>query len=124
MEIDSTEDFLKKFDYNYQRKNNELIVEMDYSQKISIDFTNSKNVVITDKLVGWNFLTVIINMNIKNAILFNLIDGLIFSFVILFLDLKTGFFFFLGLIIWLLSWSSFYLSKAETLKRFLINWNN
>jgi hypothetical protein len=124
MEIESTEDFLKKFDYNYERNNKELIVEMAYSQKISIDYTNPEDVVITNQLMGWNFLTGIINMTIKNAVIFNLTGGLILSFLILFLDFKFGIFFLLGLMIWEVSWYTFYRSNADNLKRFLINWNH
>ena len=123
MKIDSTEDFLRKFDYNYQRNNDELIVEMDFSQKISIDFSNPEKVIITNKLIGWNFLTGIINMNIKNAALFNLISGLGLGFIFFFIDIKTGIFFLIALVIWVLSWYTFYLSKTDTLKHFLINWS-
>ncbi|ALJ06338.1 hypothetical protein APS56_14855 [Pseudalgibacter alginicilyticus] len=123
MEIDSTEDFLKKFDYNYQRNNNQLIIEMDFSQKISIDFSNPEKVKITNKVIGWNFLTGIINMTIKNAAIFNLISGLILGFIFFFIDIKTGIFFLIALVIWVLSWYTFYLSKTDTLKHFLINWS-
>lgn len=123
MEIENTEDFLRKFDYCYERHNNELIVEMDFSQSILIDFSNPKDIVITDKLIGWNFLTGIINMSIKNAVFFNLLFGSILSLMVAFIDLKTGIFIFVGVMIWAFSWSAFYFSKKQTLRRFLINWN-
>ena len=57
MEIDKTEELLKKFDYSFQRKNNELIIKMDFAQRMTIDFSDSEKIKIKDKLVGWNFLT-------------------------------------------------------------------
>jgi hypothetical protein len=124
MQLNKTEEFLKKFDYNYSRNNEELIVKMNFSHKIFINFSNPEKIIITDKLIGWNFLTGIINMNIKKAVLFNLFWGVILSFIIAFSDLKSGIFFFIALMIWVLLWFSFYISKSENLKQILIYWNN
>lgn len=124
MKLENAEDFLRKFDYNFERKDKELIIDMNFSQKVLVDFSNPEKVVMTNKLMGWNFLTGIINMNIKNAVLLNLISGLILSCMISFYDLKSGVFFFLGLMFWVLVWLAFYHSKFDNLKQFLIKWNN
>lgn len=42
MEIDKTEELLKKFDYDFKRENNEFIIKMDFSQRIIIDFSAPK----------------------------------------------------------------------------------
>ncbi len=123
MKLEKTEDFLKKFDYNYQRDSEELIVKMDFSHMIFINFSNPEKIVITDKLIGWNFLTGLLNMSVRNAILVNLIGGFILSFIIAFFDLKTGIVLFIVLLIWVSLWSSFYISKSENLKQILIYWN-
>ncbi|MFD1015715.1 hypothetical protein [Winogradskyella rapida] len=127
MGIDKTEELLKKFDYDFKRKNNELIIKMDFAQRMTIDFSDSEKIKIKDKLVGWNFLTGLIEMSIKNATLYNFIGVIIMTFLFVYLDLEYGglnlVFFFLAFIIWVLLWTIFYLVKAENLKRILISWN-
>jgi hypothetical protein len=127
MGIDKTEELLKRFDYRYERKNNELIIKMDFSQIMIIDFSDSEKIKIKDKLVGWNFLTGLIEMSIKNATLYNFIATMVITFLFVFLDYKSDklnlIFFFLAVIIWMLLWTIFYLVKAENLKRILISWN-
>jgi hypothetical protein len=127
MGIDKTEELLKRFDYRFERKNNELIIKMDFSQIMIIDFSDSEKIKIKDKLVEWNFLTGLIEMSIKNATLYNFIAAMVITFLFVFLDYKSDkinlMFFFLAVIIWLLLWKIFYLVKAENLKRILISWN-
>lgn len=127
MGIDKTEELLKKFDYKFERKNNELIVIMDFSQIMIIDFSDSEKIKIKDKLVSWNFLTGLIEMNIKNATLYNFIGALVMTFLFVYLDLEYSginlIFFFLIFIIWVILWTMFYLVKAESFKRTLTSWN-
>ncbi|WP_372758077.1 hypothetical protein [Mariniflexile sp.] len=122
MKLETVEDFLKKFDYSYEKRQNELIVDIDFSQKILIDFSNPDGVEMTNKLIGWNFLTGIIPSKIKNAIVINLIAGIITSLIISLYDTKSGLFFFLGFMLWLLVWFTFYYSQFDKLKQFLNNW--
>lgn len=124
MKLESAEDFLKKFDYNYERKNNELIIEMGFSQKVLVNFSNPSQIILTNKLIGWNFLTGIIPSSIKNALWINLIVGLILSSIIALSDLKAAVFFFLGLTFWVLFWFTFYHSQFDKLKQFILKWDN
>jgi hypothetical protein len=127
MGIDKTEELLKRFDYKFQRKNNQLIIKMDFSQRMIIDFSDSEKIKIKNKLVGWNFLTGLIEMSIKNATLYNFIGAMVITFLFVYLDLGYDginlLFFFLAFILWVLLWTVFYLVKAENLKRILISWN-
>lgn len=127
MEIDKTEVMLKKFGYQFQRKNNELIIKMAFAQRVIVEFSEPDKIVIKDKLVGWNFLTGLIEMSIKNAILYNFIGAIIITFLFMFLNLKYSglnmVFLFLAFMVWVLLWTMFYLIKAENLKRILIQWN-
>jgi hypothetical protein len=127
MRIDKTEELLKRFDYKYQRKNNEITIKLDFSQRIIMDFSDSEKVIIKDKLVSWNFLTGLIEMSIKNATLYNFIGATITTFLFLYMDLEFGepnlIFFYLLFVIWVLLWTIFYLVKAENIKRILISWN-
>lgn len=123
MEIENTEEFLRKFDYKYHRDANELLVEMELSHRISIDFSNPDNIKIIDKLTRWNFLTGIINLSLKNALILNVMLGIILGVTITSFDYKIGLFIFLAWMVWVLSWATFYLSKSQSLRYFLINWN-
>ena len=127
MEIDKTEALLKKFGYQFQRKNNELIIKMAFAQRVIVEFSEPDKIVIKDKLVGWNFLTGLIEMSIKKAILYNFIGAIIITFLFMFLNLKYSglnmVFLFLAFMVWGLLWTMFYLIKAENLKRILIQWN-
>lgn len=127
MGIEKTEQLLNKFDYEFEKKNNKIIVKLDFAQRIIIDFSDPEKVKITDRLIGWNFLTGLIEMSIKNATLYNFIGAIIMTFLFVYLDLEYGglnlVFFFLAFIIWVLLWTIFYLVKAENLKRILTSWN-
>lgn len=124
MNIGSTENFLKKFDYRYEKNENTLIIKMDFAHRVVIDFSNPDKIIIKDKLVAWNFLTGLFRMNIKKGILFNMVLGISISATIAFFDLSTGIMFFFGLMLWGLLWSILYVSKYESLRYILINWNN
>ncbi len=49
--------FLDKYNYNYSEKNNSIVVNLDLAQQVKIQFNETNKIVMTDKLVGWNFLT-------------------------------------------------------------------
>ena len=127
MGIDKTEELLKRFDYSFEKNNNELIIKMDFSQRMIVDFSDAEKIIIKDKLVGWNFLTGLIEMSIKNATLYNFIGVIVITFLFFYLELThVGvhlIFFFLATIMWMLLWTMFYLIKAENLKRILMSWN-
>ena len=127
MGIDNTEKLLNKFDYKFSRKNNKLIIKMGLSQRMMIDFSKPEKIVISDYLVNWNFLTGIIEMSIKNAVLYNFIGVLFVTFLFIYLDLESVkinlMFLYLWLIFWVLLWTFFYFIKSENLKQVLMRWN-
>ncbi|EAQ49118.1 MULTISPECIES: hypothetical protein [Leeuwenhoekiella] len=127
MGIEKTELSLNKFDYKFEKINNKIIVKLDFAQRIIIDFSDPEKIKITDRLVGWNFLTGLIEMSLKNATLYNFIGAIIMTILFVYLDLEYDglnfVFFFLAFVIWMLLWTLFYLFKAENLKRILISWN-
>jgi hypothetical protein len=127
MGIEKTEQLLNKFDYKFEKKNNKIIVKSDFAQRIIIDFSDPEKVKITDKLVGWNFLTGLIEMSIKNATIYNFIGALVLTIMFVYLDLESDginlIFFFLTFILWVILWIMFYLIKAENIKRTLMSWN-
>ena len=127
MGIEKTEQLLNKFDYKFEKKNDQIIVKLDLAQRIIIDFSNPEKIKITDRLVGWNFLTGHIEMSIKNATIYNFIGALVLTIMFVYLDLESDginlIFFFLTFILWAILWTTFYLIKAENIKRTLMSWN-
>lgn len=123
MKLETTEQLLKRFNYTYQKNNQELVINMDFSHRIAIDFSNPDNITITDRLVPWNFLTGIIPMSFKNAVLLNLVVAVVLSIIISFLNTLTALAVFIAFMIWISLWSMFYITKSENLKQLLINWN-
>jgi len=126
MQINKTEVLLKKFDYKFERKNNELIVKMDFSQRMIIDFSDSEKIKIKDKLVGWNFLTGLIEMSIKNAIIFNFLAPVFFIGLFTYTlgdDYLLVMIIAFLMIFWVLLWSNYYIIRAEHMKQTLRRWN-
>ena len=127
MGIEKTEQLLNKFGYKFEKKNDQIIVKLDLAQRIIIDFSNPEKIKITDRLVGWNFLTGLIEMSIKNATIYNFIGALVLTIMFVYLDLESDginlIFFFLTFILWVILWTTFYLIKAENIKRTLMSWN-
>ena len=127
MGIEKTEQLLNKFDYQFEKTKNKIVVKSDFAQRIIIDFSDPKKVKITDRLVELNFLTGLIEMSLKNAILYNFIGLLVMTILYVYLYLEHGrlniIFIFLVLLFWVLLWTLFYLVKAENLKRILTSWN-
>ncbi|WP_234946475.1 hypothetical protein [Aequorivita viscosa] len=127
MEIEKTEQLLKKFDYKFKRKNNEIVIHLPYSQRVIVDFSDPEKIRIKDKLVGWNFLTGLIEMSIKSAFLYNFIGSILFTFLAIYVDVEnfgiTLIYFYLAFLFWVLLWTMYYLIKAENLKHTIINWN-
>jgi hypothetical protein len=124
MNIENTEGFLKKFDYKFQKQNQSLIIKMDYAHTVLIDFSNPKKILISDTLSTYNFLTGILKMSIKKAILFNMFFTLLLSICLALINLNIGIIVFFGLTLWGILWSIFYVSKFENLKYILISSNH
>lgn len=49
--------FLNKFNYNFSEKNSMISVKLGLGQIVNINFEESNKIIISDKLVGFNFLT-------------------------------------------------------------------
>jgi len=117
---------LEKYDYKYLVKQNEIIIKLEHSLEMKIDFSNQEKIVIKDKLTSWNFLTGVIEMNLKNTMVFNTIGFFIVTIMISFLDKSSDAFnfsfFFLFVIILVVIWTIFYLIKAENFKKTVIFW--
>jgi len=125
MGIDKTESLLKQFDFRYERINNGIEIKLAFSQMVIIDYSDPEKVKIKDRLVGWNFLTGLIEISVRYAILVNAIASLLIAlFLMVYLDSVDALLIYMFYILtWNLPWTLYFTIKAESLKRSLMDWN-
>ena len=125
MEKDQILNYLNKYDFKFSVNSEFITVNLDFAQKVSIDFSQIDKIKITDKLTGWNFLTGLIPMSLKNAMIYNLIGGIIIGILFLNIQLKNTEINFISMylvfILWVLLFSVYYLVKLESFKSQIMN---
>jgi hypothetical protein len=117
---------LNKFNYNYYLSNNTIVVKLELSHQIKIEFSESNKVIIKDKLLGWNFLTGLIEMSLKSSIIYNLIGALLFGVICVYFNFEDNYTFPIILLILYLSFAFlftiYYLIKLENFKVQILSW--
>lgn len=125
MEREKIINFLEKFDYRYSVKDQIVEVKLDFSQKVMINLSETNKIKIYDELVGWNFLTGLLVMSLKNAIIYNFIISIISSFVFFYLQSLISSInfipFYFVFILWLLMSIQYYVIKLENFKSRIMN---
>ena len=128
MEKNKILNFLDKFDFNYSNDNQKIVVNLDFAQKVIIELKDGDKIKISDKLTGWNFLTGLISMSLKNAMVYNFVGGIIIGFLFITLQLRNSEInmvpIYLVFILWVLMFSVYYLIKLESFKNQLMNFIN
>ena len=118
--------FLNKYNFNYSEKNNSISVKLELAQQIIIEFDEPNKIIIKDKLIGWNFLTGMIEMSLKNAFIYNFIGTILFGILCLYSENKESGMNLIGMFLvfttWVILFSGFYNVKLESFKNQLINW--
>lgn len=126
MEKDKVISFLNKYNYSYSEKNNSIFVKLEHAQQIIIEFDEPNKIILKDKLIGWNFLTGMIEMSLKNAFIYNFIGTILFGILCLYSENKTNglnlIAMFLVFITWVILFSTLYIVKLESFKNQIINW--
>ena len=116
---------LKNFNYKFQENEDEIIINSKSKLNIHVNFKDNK-VDITSELVGWNFLTGLINMKFENAIKYSLIGSLIVIIVLLFAKPLWGDYFpillYVFVIVWSVGFISYYNVKFENMKTRIYLW--
>jgi hypothetical protein len=99
---------------------------LELAQLVTIEFDVPNKIIIKDKLIGWNFLTEMITMSLKNASIFNFVGLILFGFICLYCEnTENGInliVLFLVFITWIILFSGFYLIKLEGFKNQIMNW--
>lgn len=126
MENEKVKDFLNKYNYTYTEKNNSIFVKLEFAQQIRIEFDEPNKIIIKDKLVGWNFLTGMIEMSLKNSLIYNFIGTILFGILCSYSENKENGInlnaMFTVFITWIILFSGFYQVKLESFKNQLMNW--
>ena len=116
---------LEQFGFNYSESPESVTVYLDYSLRILIRFYDNK-LVLEDKLTGWNFITGMIELSVKQSLLFNWVGMLFVTLLVWLADRQAIGFnfmpFFLFAIFWLLFWTGYYVIKSEMTKREIRSW--
>ncbi|BDU26906.1 hypothetical protein [Flavobacterium sp. GSB-24] len=118
MELNKIITILEENNYKYDLKSEKIVVALDLSQEVIIDFSNPKKTIISDQLTNWNFLTGCFKISLKNAILYNFILLLFFGFFCQYAKFINQDFTSLLLIFiaWILLFAVYYLIKLENFK--------
>jgi len=75
--------FLNTYNYEYSENEQVVSVELEFNQLVFIEFKLNHQIEITDKLIGWNFLTGLFEMSFKKAVRYNMIGAVIAPIVII-----------------------------------------
>lgn len=119
---------LSKYDYQFVDNTSSLVIKLDFSHQISIDFMSNGKIIIKDKLVHWNFLTGGISMSLKNAMIYNFIGIVVFTGLSTF-EFSKNFNlnlipFFIGYVAWVLLFTLYYSIKKENFIQLIALWSN
>lgn len=116
---------LKQYNYKYNIDKDGLTIFLGLGLTMNIIFSDSKKMMISDRLIGWNLLTGVIKMTITQSIIYNSILFLFFVFLITGLIVKFGIsleWLIILYVLIILFWTMYYHVKAEGFKNNLIRW--
>lgn len=125
MSLEKTEALLSKFDYTYEKRNDQLEIKLGLGLRVIADFSKSEKVLIEDKLTTWNFLSGTLDMSIRRAMIFNFVlTFILLGVLLIFLDDEKALYVLLLISILIqLLWSGYYVIKSEQMIHTLIRWN-
>ena len=118
-------EFLVKFNYKFTETNQIIAVKLEFAQIVYIDLSDPNKVKLTDKLTGWNFLTGMVTMSLKDAMIYNFAGGILVGLVLLYLsstaiDMNLNVFY-LIFIFWVIPFIVYYTVKLESFKTRIMN---
>jgi len=120
---------LDKFSYKYKVEGETVVIDLGAYLEMSVKF-NGEKIEIKDKLRAWNFLTGMMNMSIKQSVVYNTI-AVVVAVIIIMIAVKVEHFDASSAILisimsmtWVLIWTIYYTFVAEQMKSRIINWLN
>ncbi len=117
---------LEKYDFNFKDFNNVVTIKLGYAQVVDVDFNLFEKILISDRLLKWNFLSGIIGMKLKHAVFSDFLALLILGVLFMY-EGRHAYQYFLTIIFtlavaWVLLWTIYYNMKAESFKSTLMIW--
>ena len=126
MDREKVLNFLNKYNYTYSEKNNSIFVKLEFAQQVKIEFDQPNKIIIKDKLIGWNFLTGMIEMSLKNAFIYNFVGTILLGIICMYSENKSDGInltaMFLVFTTWVILFSGYYVVKLESFKNQITNW--
>ncbi len=120
-ELNQVEGFLEKFNFNYKRIQNEIKVRLHFGLEFTIHSNKSNQIILKDRVVAWNFLTGIVEMTLKHALIYSFFGLLVGSILTYFLNdvmpQKTIILCLVVVLIWMVFWFLYYLVVSEQFKQ-------
>lgn len=123
--IEKIKNFLDQNDFKYLVNSQKLIVSLDFSQKVTIDCSETNKIKMTDQLTGWNFLTGFFPMSLKNAMIYNFVGGLILGFIFIMMEINSSaqnlILIYIVFIFWILIFIIYYAVKLENFRTMILS---
>jgi len=122
---------LNRYNYRHKEQFEKIIVYIDSTLEIEIDYSEGDKVIIADKLRGYNILTGVWTVSVKGSIILNTALSFLYLLVYSYLNyiINKPFFIYCTLMIfvlgvgWTILWTFYYLVKAENFKTLIQSWD-
>lgn len=125
MEKEKVISYLNRFNYSYSEINGRVMVALGFGLMVEIDLSVEGKVLISDRLLGMNFLTFPFGMSIRSSMVFNSVSLLLLMVVFMFFVEAYNPSYLLLILIcgcaFMLLWLIYYLVKAESFRRQIIS---
>ncbi len=117
---------LTKYNFRFVDFNNIISIKLDYALVVLVDFNLFDKILISDRLMGWNFLTGFFRMKLKWAILYNFFILLLAAILFMFEGSNINQYYLIVILLlggfWIILWTIYYHTKSESLKKMLMIW--
>ena len=117
---------LEKYNFRFVDYSNIVTIKLEYSLVVDVDFNLFEKILISDRLLNWNFLTLVFPMKLKHAVIYDFFALLVVAFICIYEAHNINQFYliiaFMSALSWVLLWSVYYNLRSENLKRVLMIW--
>lgn len=117
---------LETFGYTFRAAGDQIIVKLSSDQQVVISCKENGKCLIRNRLTGWNFLTGLLHMSLKGAVIYYTVGLAVIAIIFAFLgqtfpdtDLSL---FLVAAAGWFAGWTAYYVVTFESFKRQVISW--
>lgn len=119
----------KKLDihgYNYRSADDEIIVKLSYDQQVNIRCKGNEKCLVNNTLTGWNFLTGLLHMSLRGAVIYYSVGlaiiAILFAFLGQIFPYKELSLFLIAAVGWFAGWTTYYAVTFESFNRQVRSW--